>query len=458
MTPRLSILLIISTVFALLSSAAAKSRDAEAQVTPFSSHGFDDIRVFMPPNPGKHRGVLIFLRPDWLGAEAFDVSRRFAQKGQMVILLDGAKFHLPDRSDHRQCASYSDCLVALSAWAQRQKHYSENQLPSLLTIGDSGRWAEKAWHEAPGSAFAAIHSVDYCPQTKTTPAMFNQRHTRWTIIDSPGRPKSCDSMTAAFLSAMDIERVTIAVNPRLRTGPMIQWVSGRLQSLDSENARVPSSINRDNVDDLQTLILEPEGAKTRETAKYDSFAVVYSGDGGWAEFTDELAESLTKHGLPVVGINSMRYFWRAKSPEQGAKDLERILAHYSKRWGARKVHLFGFSFGAGVLPFFARRLPEARQKQIQTLAMLAPYRKADFEFFLTDWFFDDNRGSDVLPEITKIAPTIGPKPICIYPIEEKKESLCTQDAKAPMKAFEFSGGHHFGGEVDKIVKTVFPEG
>ena len=47
----------------------------------------------------------------------------------------------------------------------------------------------------------------------------------------------------------------------------------------------------------------------------DSFAIVMSGDGGWAGLDKDVAQALSAHGIPVVGLDSLRYFWSPRTPE-----------------------------------------------------------------------------------------------------------------------------------------------
>src|SRR5262249_38268373 len=39
------------------------------------------------------------------------------------------------------------------------------------------------------------------------------------------------------------------------------------------------------------------------------FAVIVTGDGGWAGLDREVSGVLSAHGIPVVGLNSLQYFW-----------------------------------------------------------------------------------------------------------------------------------------------------
>jgi hypothetical protein len=46
-------------------------------------------------------------------------------------------------------------------------------------------------------------------------------------------------------------------------------------------------------------------------------AVVVSGDGGWAGIDRDLGEELAREGLPVVGLNSLQYFWKPRDAHPG---------------------------------------------------------------------------------------------------------------------------------------------
>ena len=61
-------------------------------------------------------------------------------------------------------------------------------------------------------------------------------------------------------------------------------------------------------------------------------AVVYSGDGGWRDIDKEIAGRLQELGIPVVGVDSLRYFWSERTPERIAADLDLIMAHYREAW------------------------------------------------------------------------------------------------------------------------------
>ncbi len=67
----------------------------------------------------------------------------------------------------------------------------------------------------------------------------------------------------------------------------------------------------------------------------DIVTLFYSGDGGWRDLDKDSAEHMASMGYPVVGIDTLRYYWQHKSPEQSAADLSKLMQHYREKWGAK---------------------------------------------------------------------------------------------------------------------------
>ena len=136
----------------------------------------------------------------------------------------------------------------------------------------------------------------------------------------------------------------------------------------------------------------------------NQLAVILSGDGGWAGIDRDLAGELADHGLAVVGLNSLKYFWSPRNPNGAAHDLERIPAHYLLAWQKESGILIGYSLGADVLPFMAARLPAELRSRVQLIALLGPSRETAFEFHLSDWIggSDHSRQYPVAPEVKKL--------------------------------------------------------
>ncbi|BAN50210.1 virulence factor family protein [Metapseudomonas resinovorans] len=171
----------------------------------------------------------------------------------------------------------------------------------------------------------------------------------------------------------------------------------------------------------------------------DTVTLFYSGDGGWRDLDRAVADELAKRGHSVVGIDALRYFWRHKSPEQGAADLSRLMQAYREKWGAKRFVLAGYSFGADVLPAFYNRLPKADQDQVDAILLLALARSGNFEIEVQGWLGKTGQEAATGPELAKLPAA---KVLCVYGKEETAESGCTQPG-AVGEMLELPGGHHY---------------
>lgn len=171
----------------------------------------------------------------------------------------------------------------------------------------------------------------------------------------------------------------------------------------------------------------------------DTVTLFLSGDGGWRDLDRDVAGEMAKIGYPVVGIDTLRYYWQHKSPEQSATDLAELMQHYRQKWGTKRFVLTGYSFGADVLPAIYNRLPEAEQQRVDAIILLAFARTGSFEIEVEGWLGNAGKEAATGPEMTKLP---ADKVLCIYGEEEVDESGCT-DKTAVGEAMKLPGGHHF---------------
>lgn len=179
------------------------------------------------------------------------------------------------------------------------------------------------------------------------------------------------------------------------------------------------------------------------------FAVFLSGDGGWANIDKAIAANLAREGVPVVGFDSLRYFWTRRTPQGLADDLDRIVRYYAARWERDEVMLIGFSQGADVLPFAINRLPPATRAMLHHTALLGLSQKASFEFHLSNWL-GPSGDEPVAPEarLLRAAETL-----CVHGSEEKA-SLCPELPTSSVKSVRVRGDHHFAGDYDGVTRLI----
>jgi type IV secretory pathway VirJ component len=184
----------------------------------------------------------------------------------------------------------------------------------------------------------------------------------------------------------------------------------------------------------------------------DLIAVFYSGDGGWRDLDKQIGGILAAHGIATIGVDSLRYFWRKKTPQQVADDLAAILRHYRVAWGRSQAILLGYSFGAGILPFAFNRLPPSERATIRQISLLGLEKFAPFEFHVTAWLGVGGHGDalPVLPEIAKLDPALVQ---CFYGTDEK-DTACTAPEFDRAERIETSGGHHFDGDYAALAEKI----
>ena len=182
----------------------------------------------------------------------------------------------------------------------------------------------------------------------------------------------------------------------------------------------------------------------------DTLTLFYSGDGGWRDLDRASAEHMAAAGYPVVGIDTLRYYWQHKSPEQSAADLSRLMQQYRDKWQVKRFVLAGYSFGADVLPAIYNRLPASDQQQVDTMLLLAFARSGSFEIAVSGWLGKDGAEAPTGPELRKVPAA---KVYCIYGSEETAESGCTE-AGAPGEQLMIKGGHHFDGDYAALAQKM----
>jgi type IV secretory pathway VirJ component len=185
---------------------------------------------------------------------------------------------------------------------------------------------------------------------------------------------------------------------------------------------------------------------------HDLMAVIYSGDGGWRDLDKQVGEFLARQGVPVIGVDSLRYFWDEKTPDQTAADLSTILKRYASKWGTKRAILIGYSFGAGILPFAFNRLPEEDRRRVVEVSLLGLEPRAPFEIHVSAWFGRGVPGDalPVLPELRRIDLN---RVQCFYG-EEEPETLCREQELARAEVIRTAGGHHFDGDYPALARKI----
>lgn len=400
------------------------------------------IRIYSGPVPS---GQLVFLfsdvggRNEALAKNAEDLAR----EGATVVSVDLASYlhNLRESSDgcHYVIAEIED----LSHRLERERGFPSYRAPLLAGLGEGGTLAYAALAQAPWATLAGAVSVDATPTLATRvplcagapaeadPAAgyrygpFEALPGDWWVSPRASLP----SALAALAQESSDDRAAGSRNDRLTKLVLSALSSGE---------KVASTLS-----DLPLTELPTSGPATQ-------LAVVYSGDGGWRDLDKQIAAVLAREGTPVVGVDSLRYFWSEKKPDVVASDLERILRHYRERWGARRFLLIGYSFGAQILPFAVNRLPPELRAEVAQISLLAVGPLAPFQIAVTGWLGIPAAGLPVLPELRSLDLH---RVQCIYG-QDEKETLCAAPELDGAELIRTSGGHHFDGDFEKLAAEI----
>lgn len=387
----LTLLVVLAAILLLWSRPAPQARLERVQLADGSP------LILANPAGTVNARVLLALPPgQWLPAAEL---LALAQHSNARLL----QIALPDND----CAAQQRRFNAASRYLEGQ--------PTL--VAGIGPGAAFAWRWLAGQTSDQAHalSIDFnlkhpdCPAPLPTQAA----HGHWSIAwnDNP------DDASARF--ARDQQHADTRISaydtslPQLLKEQLQQLLQGQSESMPL--VEVPAS--------------KPA----------DTLTLFYSGDGGWRDLDRDVATELAKHGVPVVGIDALRYFWQHRSPEQGAVDLSRLMHTYREKWGSKRFVLAGYSFGADVLPAFYNRLPQSDQQRVDAILLLGLARSGNFEIEVQGWLGKQAAEAATAPELLKLP---APKVLCVYGSEEAGASGCTQPG-APGEILRLPGGHHY---------------
>ena len=191
--------------------------------------------------------------------------------------------------------------------------------------------------------------------------------------------------------------------------------------------------------------------KIPATTPGDTLAVFYSGDGGWGPLDRDVSKALARDGVPVLGVNSLRYFMAKRSPQAAADDLTAALRRYEPRWGRRKVVLVGYSFGADALPAIVPYLPPDLRSQVKGLVLIGTGPDGDLRFHVGSWL------GRAEPDGYRVAPALarlnGLPMTCIYGDQERHD-ICASLPPATIRQVRLAGSHHFNGDYATLGQAV----
>jgi len=417
--------------------------------------------------------VVLFVSGDggW-NQGVVDMARALSSMDALVVGIDITQYLKGLATSTEECSYPAGDFELLSKFVQKKLDFPQYVQPVLLGYSSGATLVYAILVQSPPNTFFGAISLGFCPDLVLTKPLCKGDGLEWR----PG----LKGRGYRFLPAEDLEMPWIALQgtidqvcdaaateayvrqvrngeivllPKVGHGFSVQrnWMPQFRQAFLQLVAR-KRAVRPEEEGALKDLPLVEVPSKVADP---DLFAVVISGDGGWAGIDRYLADTLSSKGVSVVGLNSLQYFWKARTPDGAARDLGRIVAHYLTSWQKREVILIGYSRGADVLPFMANRLPRELLDRVRLIVLLGPGEKVGFQFHVKEWIGEPS-GKDVLPVLPEVVKLKGKKILCFHGIKET-DSLCQNLDASLGKVIDMKGGHHFGGKYETLAEAILKE-
>lgn len=173
----------------------------------------------------------------------------------------------------------------------------------------------------------------------------------------------------------------------------------------------------------------------------NTIAVFFSGDGGWLEIDQVIAENLAAKGIHVIGVDSRRYFRSLRTPAETAEDVSILVKSCKSRLKRERVILIGYSFGADIVPFIVNRFSDSMLSMLDGAIMLGIAGDTTF-IVCKDELSGKMKGEfKTMPEINRVKNT----PMLFIGGSEDKTTITRNIDSTKYNVVLTKGGHHFGG-------------
>ncbi|PZU61528.1 MAG: type IV secretion system protein VirJ [Sphingobium sp.] len=166
-------------------------------------------------------------------------------------------------------------------------------------------------------------------------------------------------------------------------------------------------------------------------------AIILSGDMGMkVGMGPGIMARLARDGLPTVGVNSLTYFRKTRSPAEAT--------------ALAPVILIGQSFGADMAHVGLAALPPAQRHAIAMVALVVPGATVEYRASPGEIFTFAMAEADALPTARKFdwAPLL-----CVHG-QEEAASLCPLLHQANVQTVALPGGHPLHHDVDALYHVL----
>ncbi len=448
MKPSLRATLLALPLLALLSPTLAPGL-AHAEDPPLDTGMIPSPVTLLPDGDPQSLVVLLSDAPGWQDADQKEAERLQAN-GAIVVGIDTPKYMASLSADKGDCIYTVSDIEALGHQLQR-KAGNANFLPPIVAgRGEGGALALAILAQTPKATIGQTLALDPeagIPLTKQ--------------FCTPAEKKVDGDRMIYGLTPGDLpDPATVLLSPAAKADARAHVTDLLASHPDIDQRDIDTDTDKAFSDTIDELVAATNAAETPlglpltildATPSRDTMAVIYSGDGGWRDLDSQVGTNLQAAGIPVVGVDSLRYFWSKKTPEQTSEDLATIIHTYEKRWKVKHVILIGYSFGADILPAAYNGLPDKLKSRVAQVSLLALSHQADYEVSVSGWLGSNGTGSaDPLTDVAKIDPA---RVQCMFGTDEDDDA-CKDLVGGRVETIGIKGGHHFDGDYPALAKRI----
>lgn len=420
----------------------------------------EKVHVFYPAKAEK--GLLIFIADKHQGDKTAEYIQQFASLSYYVAVIDNESLLNSSVDVTSHCLDLAKKITGINTQLQQHYKIDDEELPILVGANKSAATVYAALSQSEEHKFHAAVGINFSAYLKASSPLCEQENFA-SVADHGLILNAVKRLPNSFYIFQDVDvspesvkfsekignvKLTVASdkkqNAQAEAIQILQWLDPRLAdqiSSDSSNSDLP-------------IIEVPatEQSSSNNTIANESLVVLLTGDGGWAEIDKSIAKILADKGIPTVALDSLSYFWKARTPQETANDVEKIILQYLEQWNKKRVILIGYSFGADVLPFVANNLTAETQQKISLISLLGMGKTAAFEFRLSSWMNADKNPNrqPILPEIDKMK---WANTICIYGVDDDSAN-CLPTKELGVKIISMTGDHHFDEKYDELVQHI----
>lgn len=413
---------------------------------------------YFTPQDRKIDGLVIMIsdRQGWDDA-ATAVAEHLTRDGEVVFGLNLQVYRAALAEDANPCTAVNSDLEVVARDVEKDLPFNEYRPPVILGLGAGSGIAYAAIGEVMPNTFAGGVGIRFDPVIDVghrlcLPLAQPQPHgadqngpLRYGPVTDHETPflftpsaafAAQDGGLDAFLGAM-------------KQAHLIGGDKDDIAAVDDAIRQIPRvGKGESSVDGLPLVELPPAAGQAGE----HPLVIFYSGDGGWRDIDKKIGSYLAGQGYPVVGIDSLRYFWRKKEPQHMAADLDRLIRHYRSASHPNGVILVGYSFGADLLPFMVNRMAVDTRAEVRLVALLGTSDRASFQIRLQGILGARNTdGPATLPELVKLKDI---PVLCVFGANEDDSVCAKKDLDGIVDRQRLMGGHHFDGDYAKAADLI----